>query len=198
MSIYSVLADLLDYPKSGLVDDARLAVALLARGHPSAAEAIGAFLTRIEAMAPGALEELYTATFDLGPTCPPYVGHHLFGDSFKRSAFLVELGSTLRAHGIDPGQEQPDHLALVLRLLDGLERAEDRDQALALARDLRSECLEPALRKMLQALGPDTGNPYYKIIEAALLVMEGGCLSGEPSMPEEPELEEIKDIATPH
>ncbi|MET0112525.1 MULTISPECIES: Nitrate reductase, delta subunit (fragment) [Limnospira] len=30
------------------------------------------------------LEEIYTSTFDLNPTCYPYLGYQLFGDGYQR------------------------------------------------------------------------------------------------------------------
>ena len=112
----------------------------------------------------GQLEELYTGTFDLQVVCYPYVGYHLFGESYKRGMFMAQLNQGYRERGFSAGNELPDHVAVVLRFL-ALTTDGDFSQAL-----LR-EGLIPTVDKMAQAFGDQSDNPYAEVIRALLLVL---------------------------
>ena len=89
----------------------------------------------------GAMEELYTETFDVTPAATLHAGYHLFGDSPKRSAFLVRLREEYESHGMDVSPEQADHLSVILRFLS---IARDREFAVPLLR----ECVLPMVQKL--------------------------------------------------
>ncbi|MBI3962458.1 MAG: molecular chaperone TorD family protein, partial [Deinococcus sp.] len=69
------------------------------------------------------------------------VGYHLFGESYKRSIFLLELKKHYQAEGLDTGSELPDHLAVLLRFLANNCQA-------GLVDEIIHEALLPALAKM--------------------------------------------------
>ena len=106
------------------------------------------------------LQSIYTATFDLAPSCSPYLGTHLFGDDSRDRARLM-LG--LRAAGV-AGEELPDHIAEVLA---SAPRFSDEEW-----RELVPLVLEPALAKM-DALLRETSNPYRHAVAEALALCGG-------------------------
>lgn len=117
------------------------------------------FLSAVEPLSLPALEELYTATFDLQASAPPYVGHYLYEVPEWRGLFLVELKNRMQKKGVDPGKELPDHLYWVLTYYARADREEQRV--------LWEEALRPALTKMAEAL-KETNNPFKHFIGFSL------------------------------
>jgi nitrate reductase delta subunit len=152
------LADLLSYPRGDVAALARAALPLA--GHGPAAEALARFAAAAEAATPAALEELYTATFDLEPACAPYLGVHLLGDDDpRRGLLLARLAEVYAADGYAPREELADHVAEVLRFLSVARPGPARD-------DLVADGLLPALDRMREGLGA-SGNPYGELVAAA-------------------------------
>lgn len=107
------------------------------------------------------LQQTYTQTFDLAPSCSPYLGTHLFSeDSRDRARLMVGL----RGAGVK-GDELPDHIAEVLAFAPKFKEEEWRD--------LVTLVLAPALKKM-DALLRDTANPYRHLIAATAALCGGG------------------------
>ncbi|MBI4543552.1 MAG: molecular chaperone TorD family protein [Gemmatimonadetes bacterium] len=181
---YRLFADLLDYPGPDLAETAQECEALVSPAHPEAAGLLREFTTWLRATPLGRVEEIYTGAFDLGASFCPYVGHHLFGERYERSAFMLELKERYRARGVDTGGELPDHLAPLLRYLAARDDAEP-------AEELIGEALLPALAKILggsgagghgaageeprEAEGAQQGerlaNPYRRVLHALELVL---------------------------
>lgn len=146
-------AALLEYPVASLAAGAR-ACEELARGESEPAAALaGRFRSFAEAAPLEVLQEAYTSAFDLDtlspsePTCYPYIGHHLFEESHKRSAFLLGLRALYGEHGFaDDPSDLPDHLVTLLRFVVAC----DDDEAVA---ELVDEALLPALVRMRAAIG---------------------------------------------
>lgn len=110
-----------------------------------------------------ALEELFTATFDLSPIVAPYVGHLAWGDSYERGAFMAELQGAMRDLGIDLEGELPDHLEPILRYLAA---ADDPIEKL-------KPVLVPSVIKMEKTLKKaDSKNPYLHVLTAARMATE--------------------------
>jgi nitrate reductase molybdenum cofactor assembly chaperone len=178
-TILGLFADILEYPWPGLVGAAQRCAALVAPQNPEAGALLRAFCAFVEHTPLGRLEEVYTGTFDLDAACHPYVGYHLFGESYKRSLFLLELKERYRAHGFIVENELPDHLAVLLRFL-----AQSHDTALI--GEILQEALVPALERMT-GKAPSAGydeeepsvsqaqrrqGPYHKVLEALRLVLQ--------------------------
>lgn len=160
-SLLRAFADLLDYPTSHIHQQVDACLSEL-QAIPEAAPALETFRRGIEQLPLERLQELYTVTFDMQPLCYPYIGYHLFGESYKRGAFMAQLNETYHAHDFCPQQELPDHLPVALRYL-GLEaarREEDFGSALIV------EVILPALTKMCQAFNQQTENPYASLLSA--------------------------------
>lgn len=169
-----LFACLMEYPSSEFHRLLGQAEALAGESFPEAAGRLGSFRRSVEGMSLDRLEELYTATFDLQVVCYPYVGYHLFGESYKRSAFLARLNEHYQAHGFVVERELPDHVPAVLRFL-----AKGVDEELH--RVLVGEGLVPALEKMTEAFSEDA-NPYGELVKAVLAALEE-ARAEEPSSP---------------
>lgn len=115
----------------------------------------------------GYLEESYTGIFELNPTVAPYVGYHLFGESYMRSVFLSELKARLNLHNFDYGNELPDHIAVLLAFLSK-----------NITSDLAKELVNDAIRPMLNIViwtgtdpeekpdNPKSSNAYYYLFNS--------------------------------
>lgn len=91
------------------------------------------------------LQEFYTRTFDLSPVCALEIGYHLFGEDYKRGAFLARLRETENPYELCQENQLPDYLPVVLRLL---ARMEDEE----LRAEMTGFCVLPALNKMGEQL----------------------------------------------
>ena len=154
LSHYEHLAKLFDYPRWDYPRWVQAAYDLLAGRHVLAAAEVAAFAQELptdgEAFTPEALDEvqeIFTRTFEVQAATTLDVGYVMFGDDYKRGEMLVNLSREQRAAGVDPGNELPDHLPNVLRLM---ARWEDRE----LAAEFAAEILHPALERMIAAFGP--------------------------------------------
>lgn len=109
----------------------------------------------------------YTSTFDVAPSCSPYLGAHLFGEDMRdRARLMIGLRTTYEsgARATSPASELPDHIAEVI---DFADRYGDEEW-----RDLRRLVLLPALSRMEEALS-ETANPYRHLIAATRHLTEG-------------------------
>jgi nitrate reductase molybdenum cofactor assembly chaperone NarJ/NarW len=159
MGLFGRVVDLLDYPTPRLGAQVR---ACLALAPPAPAARLQTFLDFVDGSTAGALEELYTGTFDLQAACPPYVGFHLFGEDWRRSAFMAELSRRYRERGLATAPELPDHLCQLLRYLDAGPPADEADE-------LVRECLIPAVATMQARL--EATNPYATVLEAVAALL---------------------------
>ncbi|MGA7614440.1 MAG: nitrate reductase molybdenum cofactor assembly chaperone [Thermoanaerobaculia bacterium] len=169
-----VLSPLFRYPAEGYARALDFARVFETEIDAAAGSALARFAAEIEPLSRGQLESTYTHTFDLAPSCSPYLGAHLFGDETPdRARLMVGLRMTYRNHGIDvDGRELPDHVAEVLehaRCFEGAEWFE-----------LGRLILIPALDRMTAIL-ESTTNPYRHLLDAtrrvARTLFEEGGLS---------------------
>lgn len=150
--VFHLFAELLDYPRTPLAGAAGECAVLVAASSPEAAADLREFESFAAATPLARLEEVYTGVFELDATCHPYIGYHLFGESYKRSVFLLALKEHYRFCGIECGVELPDHLAMVLRFLAASGNPAE-------AEEMVREALHPALRKMLKSEGEEPPDP---------------------------------------
>jgi len=172
--LYRLFADLWGYPTPALARQAQEAAACAGMGQ--AAALLTGFHSFVEQTPPARLEELYTGTFDLQAVCYPYVGYHLFGDSYKRGMFMAQLNAGYRERDFSAENELPDHVAVVLRFLAAVPEAERSGAAVPedeFSQTLLDEGLIPALDTMARAFGDQSDNPYAGVIRALLLVLRG-------------------------
>lgn len=139
------LASVLAYPQEGYAGRLEYCRSTLAvAGSEEARGHFDHFREKIKGASLEEMQEEYTRTFDLDPSCSLEVGWHLFGENYTRGEFLVSLRRELRTHGVEEGGELPDHLTHVLPVLGRMEPEQ--------ARGFVSTSLLPALDKMLAAL----------------------------------------------
>jgi len=143
------------YPFPGAREELDSAVAGLAEG-PVRRE-MERFSKAVGRLELAEWEELHTRTLDLSPLFVPYVGHAMWGESYRRGAFMADLKAEMTRVGVDAGGELPDHLEPVLRYL-------------AVAESLPPD-LEAALPAAVAAMGgelekAEPGNPYRHLLAA--------------------------------
>lgn len=155
-SVYERFADLLDYPGEGCPSLIESCGELVADEIPAASDAFTKFREGVVALSLSDLQELYTRTFDLSPVCALDIGYHLFGENYKRGVFLASLRETEAPFDLGQEHQLPDYLPVLLRLLPRLDDEE-------LRASLISECMIPALEKMLKTLS-EGDNPYRHLI----------------------------------
>ena len=143
--ICECFADALDYPNTGLPQTAKDCALRLQGSFPGVAKPVQAFADFVNRQSLDSLEELYTETFDVTPAASLYMGYHLFGETPKRSVFLIELTEAYRAHSFSYGNELADHLGVMLRFLSV---SKDPDFTLPLLQ----ECILPTLERTEKAL----------------------------------------------
>jgi nitrate reductase molybdenum cofactor assembly chaperone len=139
--------------------------------HDDARGELDAFAREIAALDRGELQATYTSTFDLAPSCSPYLGAHLFGDEGPgRGRLLIGLRASYEKAGLhfDDG-ELPDHVSEVLAFA-AHDEAEEWP-------DLVRLILVPALTKM-DDLVRASSNPYRHLIAAARQTSEAALRRG--------------------
>ncbi len=155
--LFETFAAIFEYPTPDLARRARECASLFPGENPQS-DLMDSFASYSASHSLGHLQEVYTRTFDLQPSCFPYIGYQLFGESYKRGDFLARLKGRCTECGLELGTELPDHLAIVLRFLARIGDGEE-------ARDLVSLCLVPALEKMVGSVASEK-NPYLWALQA--------------------------------
>ena len=139
-----LIAPCLEYPSARTAALARVAAERAAADHVALARALWGLAVWLETAPAGQAEERYTTLFDLNPVCTLHVGYQVFGDTYPRGAFIARLAGELRTAGVSRGEDLPDFLPTVLRLLGRVGAAD--------AAPLLEIVVLPALAKMSQAL----------------------------------------------
>ena len=65
------------------------------------------FVEKIVPLSLSEQEELFTRTLDLSPLSAPYVGYHVWGESYKRGEFMAALNKEMKELGVDLDGELP-------------------------------------------------------------------------------------------
>ncbi len=163
-NIYGLLADILEYPTSRVVEQAKACQSALETRSRQAHRHLRTFAEFCMKTPLSRLEELYTDTFDIQAICCPYVGYHLFGEDRSRGLFMVKLKEHYRAFNHPVNGELPDHISVMVRSLALQQGEED-------VRDLVEHCMIPATKKMVALLN-DKVNPYQEVLKSLLITLE--------------------------
>ena len=166
-TVYDLFADLLEYPSTITSMKAGFCYERLKVFQPEASGVFERFYTEMENRSLEKMQELYTVTFDMQPVCYPYLGYQLFGESYKRGAFMAQLNEAYHAAGYSAQQELPDHIAVALRFI-GLNTDNRKSD---FCQSLLKEGLIPALEKMLKTFGERSENPYFGLLSALHLFL---------------------------
>ncbi len=180
--ILELFADLLDYPRPDLdiPAAARECRALVVEESPDAAAMLDEFIGFAERTPRDTIEEIFSATFDLNASCHPYVGYHMFGESYPRSLFMLELKERFRGQNFDPGIELPDHIGVLLRFASVCNDDALRDEVIrdAVLPTLGPMTLAPESAPVLdegEGAAPevfDVGTDYRRILQALQFVLQ--------------------------
>lgn len=151
----AVIAMCFSYPYDERARDLDNAVAGLDKG--KVRDHLQHLVDSLAQLSLGEWQELHTRTLDLSPQFVPYVGHIVFGESYRRGAFMADLNREMAELGIDLEGELPDHLAPILRYL---EKAPEPNGELV-------EVLPEAVNGMIKELKKaDPKNPYRHVLAA--------------------------------
>jgi nitrate reductase molybdenum cofactor assembly chaperone len=169
--VLDAFARLLTYPDQHTGQAAELLYIILAGEIDEAARAVAEFGGFLEQHENWEVEEAFTGTFDVNPTCALEVGWHLFGEEYARGLFLVRMREEMRKYELGESTELPDHISHVLAIVASMP--EDK------AAKFVTACVQPAVEKMNEALS-DKDTPYRHVMAALASVMEqkwGECKS---------------------
>ena len=155
MSEATAIAMCFNYPDEDQA--AELASTVLGLDDGKVRDHLTRFVDTLGGLTLGEWEELHTRTLDLSPLFAPYVGHLVWGESYRRGAFMAEMNREMADLQIDLDGELPDHLAPILRYLD---IAPTPHQELI-------EILPGAVAGMIKELKKsDPKNPYRHVLAA--------------------------------
>lgn len=127
LSIYTLLATLLDYPESELLD-AMTEIGQELEAFPEAVRgALQPLLALLSEHPLIELQENYVATFDRNPAHSLHLFEHVHGESRDRGQAMVDLMDEYRRLGLEMAtNELPDHVPLFLEVLGNVDPAEAR------------------------------------------------------------------------
>ena len=145
---YNGLADLFSYPDAGFAQKVQKVQAFLDEACGEAAENLREFTNFVSQASLLELEEVYTRSFDVQAVTTLDIGYVMWGDDYKRGELLVKLNGEHKEAGVDCGNELPDHLPNVLRLLDAMQKPELRDELVRMI-------VAPALRRIIGEFDSD-------------------------------------------
>ncbi|OFY67625.1 MAG: hypothetical protein A3H98_00120 [Bacteroidetes bacterium RIFCSPLOWO2_02_FULL_36_8] len=149
---YLDLAQLFRYPGDTLKSHAEKINKLIQTNYFETSDDYAVFLNFVNTTVPSEIEELYISTFDVQAICFLDIGYVLFGEDYKRGAFLVKMNEEQRRCGNECGKELADHLPNVLTLLSTHPDP-------VFVNEFVNELFFPAVTKML-ATFKEGQNPY--------------------------------------
>ena len=185
--VWGLFAELLDYPHETPLEKLRECRKLTGAMSADTETRLAEFQAFAADATLGSLQEEYTLAFDMDMSHSLYVGYHLLGESYKRSALLLEFKERYRTHGIETAGELADHLPVVLRFL-----------AVCDDQDLTDEIVGDAIWPMLEMIArkdknsdnadgddedrpPTVARPYHALLTALLGVVRASPMSnGQP------------------
>lgn len=163
MNYYLPIADLFNYPDTGLQNAIIACKKDLSQKHPACNEMILDFEKHYNKYDNGELQEYYSKTFDVAALCCLDLGYVIFGEDYKRGEFLVHMKSEQRKAGQVSQIELADYLPNVLRLLNFHGDKEFVEQL--------AYCITiPAMKEIINEFrSPD--NIYKKLLQMTLNVL---------------------------
>ncbi len=142
--VMDAFARLLSYPDQHSSQAAELLYVVLRDEIDGAGREMSRFGEFLEQHDAWQIEEAFTGTFDVNPTCALEVGWHLFGEEYARGMFLVRMREEMRKYDLAESVELPDHISHVLAIVAAMPD----DEAVRFVK----ACVQPAIAKMNDAL----------------------------------------------
>ncbi len=164
--VLNLFADLLSYPRE---DYKQIAEQCYTSVTGQIKSKLSMFMEYVQEHSLDELQMNYTSIFELNFHIAPYVGYYLFGESYLRSMFLVELSSRFKKNGYYIDKELPDHLAVILKFIA-------LNPTSQLSEELTESALIPALRRIIWSQTKLEDRPtdvsatlaYYILLECLL------------------------------
>lgn len=139
---YTLLSKLFKYPEDGFIEDVKDCVNYLEGSYPEAAQELNVFFEYMLRCTLDERLELFTKTFDVQPICYLDFGYVMFGEDYKRGAFLLSMqAEQLKIHN-DCGTDLPDNICNVLTLF-----TKSKDDGFV--EDLAWRIIVPCVKKMI-------------------------------------------------
>jgi len=127
LSIYTLLATLLDYPEPELLDAMKEIGQELEAFPETVQGALQPLLALLSEHPLIELQENYVATFDRNPAHSLHLFEHVHGESRDRGQAMVDLLDEYRRLGLEMAtNELPDHVPLFLEVLGNIDPAQAR------------------------------------------------------------------------
>jgi nitrate reductase assembly molybdenum cofactor insertion protein NarJ len=139
---YSLLAQLFKYPEGDFMLQMKESQDFLNIFYPQAGKELQPFSDYINNCSPDERMELFTKTFDVQPICYLDLGYVMFGEDYKRGAFLLNMKVEQQKINNDCGTDLPDNICNVLVLMT---KSNDDE----FVEDLVWRIFIPCLKKML-------------------------------------------------
>jgi len=139
---YLAFAKLLKYPSEDYSERAKECLEMLKANYPEAAAEITPYIDYVCSHSQDEIEELYTKTFDVQPICYLDLGYVIFGEDYKRGAFLLHMQEEQLRAGNTCGTDLPDNISNMLVLY-----SKSNDQELL--DELAIKILIPGIEKMI-------------------------------------------------
>jgi nitrate reductase molybdenum cofactor assembly chaperone len=158
--ILNLFSDVLSYPNKETINKSEALYQELVNLDAASAEVFLPFVKALQSMDLAAAEELYTLTFDIQAPCSLDLGYVLFGEDFKRGAFLVNVSAMQKESNPDMvSSELADHLPNVLILHSKMPEE-------GLKNDFTQKLIMPGIDKMLQSFNGDIqqSNIYARVL----------------------------------
>ncbi len=114
---YSLLAHLFRYPEEDFMLHLKKIQDFLDKSYPEAGNELRLFSEYMSSCELDAKQELFTKTFDVQPICYLDLGYVMFGEDYKRGAFLLNMKGEQQKINNDCGTDLPDNICNVLDLM---------------------------------------------------------------------------------
>lgn len=139
---YLIFADLFRYPDELFPELVGRCIAMLREKYPDVVHEMEVFQEYVNTHTRDEREELFTKTFDVQPICYLDLGYVIWGEDYKRGAFLLHMQQEQEAAGNDCGTELPDNISNMLTLFTKTENQ-------VLLDELAVKILIPGVKKMI-------------------------------------------------
>lgn len=114
---YTLLANLFRYPEEDFMLHLKNSQDFLDEFYPGAGNELRPFSEYMNGCRPDDKQELFTKTFDVQPICYLDLGYVMFGEDYKRGAFLLNMkGEQQKIHN-DCGTDLADNICNVMDLM---------------------------------------------------------------------------------
>ncbi len=114
---YSLLANLFRYPDGDFMLYLGKSQDFLDQFYPVAGNELRTFSEYMGRCRPNDRRELFTKTFDVQPICYLDLGYVMFGEDYKRGAFLLNMKMEQEKINNDCGTDLPDNICNVMDLM---------------------------------------------------------------------------------